>query len=318
MDIHSHFLARLRWYLYRFIVLLLLVTIVLVVYVYYPVMNFSESEFISRKGSLQTVKITRQWQEHHSLYTEAVLIASTGLSVEILLRRPENQNAAAPVVVLLGGAGTGRSACRLITTYSKLICASINYPYHGKKKPAGIEYLLQLHAMQAAIQDTPAAILLLLDYLARDADVDTGHIELVGVSLGAFLVSIPAVLDERVRRVWLVQGAAEPVNVIRHNYLNEFKPEFMGNIAAQLLGWSLGSHYIDPQKWIGRFSPRPVVIINSEKDEALPRSSVIQLHAAAKQPKEIIWTSSEHIRPTRQDIIDQLSEIVIKRIEQSD
>ena len=301
-----------RW----LVILLLIVILALSGYVYLPVLTFNENDYLARKGSLQKVNITRHWQQNRSLYTEAKLLSTTGLSVEILVRKPVKINETLPVVILLGGTGTGRNACGLITITPRVICASINYPYQGQQKIRGIDYLYNLRDIQQAVQDTPSVVLILLDYLLNDSHADNKQIELIGVSFGAYLVSIPAVLDKRVTRVWIVQGSAEPIKVIRHNYTSDLKPGFVSKMVAHLLGWSLGAHDVDPEKWVSRISPRPVVFINSEKDEALPHSSVIKLHAAAQQPTEVIWATGEHIKPTRQDVIEQLSNIVIRRIEQ--
>jgi hypothetical protein len=308
----SILLISIKW----LVILLLIIIMAFTVYVYSPVMTFNDDDYLTRKGSLQNINITRHWQQNRSLYTEAKLLSSTGLTVEVLVRKPVENSETLPVVILLGGTGTGRNACGLISITPRVICASINYPYHGQHKIRGIDYLYNLRDIQHAIQDTPSVVLLLLDYLLRDSRADAKRVELIGVSFGAYLVSIPAVLDKRVTRVWIVQGSAEPVKVIRHNYTSEIKPEFVSKMVAHLLGWSLGTHNVDPQKWVGRLSPRPVVFINSKKDEALPHSSVIKLHAAAQQPSEVIWATGKHIKPTRQDVIEQLSNIVIRRIEQ--
>lgn len=301
----------LRW----LIVLLLTGILALAMYMYLPVITSDETGYLIRKGSLHKVNITHQWQQNRSLYTEAELVSSTGLTVEVLVRKPVNHTGPLPVVILLGGTGTGRNACGMITTTPRVICASINYPYHGKQRIRGIEYIYNLHDIQRAIKNTPSVVLLLLDYLLGDPAADHKKIEMIGVSFGAYLVSIPAVLDERVSRVWLVQGSAEPVKVIRHNYTSELKPAFISNMVAHLLGWSLGTQHVDPEKWVGRIAPRPVIFVNSEKDEALPHDAVARLHKAAQSPSEVIWTGGKHIKPTRQDVIEQLSNIVIRRIE---
>jgi dienelactone hydrolase len=60
------------------------------------------------------------------------------------------------------------------------------------------------------------AILLAVDYLLEQPYIDANRLELAGVSLGAFLVSPAAVLDERIRRVWIVHGAGNPAQVIEY------------------------------------------------------------------------------------------------------
>jgi len=294
----------------------LLVLLLLMVYVYYPVLISPESGYLDRKGNISEIKISKHWLQNDSFYTELELSSDSGLLVEALIRKPAIYiKKSLPVVVLLGGTGTGRNACGLITSTPSVICVSINYPYHGDKKIKGVGYLYNLHDIQQAIKDTPPAVLLVLDYLLAQSISQAEQVELVGVSFGAYFVSIPTVLDKRVTRVWIVQGAAEPIKVIRHNFLKDLDSDIQKDIVAHLLGWSLGSQHVDPEKWVGRISPRPVIFLNSKHDESLPDTSVAALHRSAGQPSEIIWTGGKHVTPQRQDVIEQLGNIVLKRIE---
>ena len=61
------------------------------------------------------------------------------------------------------------------------------------------------------------------DYLLAQESADKQQVELVGISLGAFFVSIPAALDRRVTRTWLVHGAGEPEKVIAHKLKGRIK-----------------------------------------------------------------------------------------------
>jgi len=294
----------------------LLVLLMLVVYVYSPVLISPEGGYLARKGNISEIKISKHWLQNNSFYTELLLVSDSGLKVEALIRKPAVELIKPlPIVVLLGGTGTGRNACGLITATPNVICVSINYPYHGERKIKGISYLYNLRDIQQTVKDPPPAILLVLDYLLAQSNNQVEQVELVGVSFGAYFVSIPAVLNKRVTRVWIVQGAAEPIKVIRHNFLEDLNSDIQKDIVAHLLGWSLGSQHVDPEKWVGRVSPRPVIFLNSKHDESLPDTSVAALHRSAGQPSEIIWTSGKHITPQRQDVIEQLGNIVLKRIE---
>jgi hypothetical protein len=287
-------------------------------YVYAPVLRSPEDGYLARKGTLQTVRITQQWSDSMDSYAETTLLSDSGLAVQLLVRKPQVANGSLPVVVLLGGVRTGRDACKLIPAIGNVMCVSLNYPYHGKPRLAGMEILYNLREIQQAVKDTPPAVMLTLDYILSQPGIAARRVELVGISFGAFLASTPAVLDQRVTRLWLVQGAAEPIKVIQHNMKDAADSSAYKTVIATLGGYAIGSQHVDPARWVGRMSPRPVTFINTEQDEALPPASVALLHAAARQPNEVIWTKGTHVTPGRQDIIGLLSDIVIKRIEQAE
>ena len=61
-----------------------------------------------------------------------------------------------------------------------------------------------------------------------------------------------------------------------------------------------------PEKWIPRVSPRPVVMLNAEEDERIPRRSVDALWNAAKEPKQIVWLPGLHMQGNRPETLEQL------------
>jgi len=74
------------------------------------------------------------------------------------------------------------------------------------------------------------------------------------------------------------------------------------------------SHHLGPEQWVGRISPRPVIIINARQDPSFPASSIEALHKAANEPYEIIWTEGTHIMPGRVEIVESISSLVLERV----
>ncbi len=307
-------ISRLSIYLRRLVLWIFILIIFISIYIYYPVILSPENDYLDRKGTIRTVIKTKQWQNKASQYEELSLRSDSGLKVELLVRQPINKSGKLPVALLLGGVNTGHNACKLIPDLHNIICASLSYPGFTSGKYKEVEFFYRIHEVQQIIKDTPSALLLALDYLAAQPYIDQKHVELVGVSLGAFFVSVPASLDQRISRVWLVQGAAEPGEVIKHNFLKRINSDVLAMVFSKLTAYAIGSQHILPEEWVPRIAPRQVIIINAKNDEALPAASVKILHDAAKQPKEIIWTHGDHVTPGRKEIIQQLSDIVIKRI----
>jgi fermentation-respiration switch protein FrsA (DUF1100 family) len=55
---------------------------------------------------------------------------------------------------------------------------------------------------------------------------------------------------------------------------------------------------IDPVHWVGRISPRPVLMIAGDADRSVPPESARALHAAAREPKTVVWYHGGHAIPS--------------------
>ena len=51
---------------------------------------------------------------------------------------------------------------------------------------------------------------------------------------------------------------------------------------------------VDPAKWVGSISPRPLLFVNGTRDTVIPKASAEALINAAKQPKPVIWDDVGH------------------------
>lgn len=307
----SRFVSILGWLTGLFLLLILII----LAYVYVPVILDPAKDYLERKGTIESSIINKQWLAQDSLYSEITVNSNSGLRVKLLVRRPAQQQLKPlPVALLLGGIETGHKGCELIPRIKQVICASLSYPGYTPKRYAGVKFYYRIHDLQRAVKETPPAIGLATDYLMQQNYTDKAHLEYIGVSLGAFFISVPAVMDPRIARVWIVQGGAKPITIIKHNFLKHVDSERLGSVFSHLIGYAIGVQHIDPLKWVGKISPRKVIFVNSEHDEALPLSTVKALHQAALQPKEVIWAKGAHVTSSRKDVIAQLSDIVLSRI----
>ena len=53
----------------------------------------------------------------------------------------------------------------------------------------------------------------------------------------------------------------------------------------------------DPVYFIGRFSPRPLLMLSARRDELIPKFATEALFNAAGEPKELVWFNSGHVLP---------------------
>lgn len=293
-----------------------LLAVVVAVFGYWlvPVMDDPVADYGPADTRVERVVEERRWKAAAGHYRQVTLYSQSGIRVPVSVRRPAGAVEHMPVMILLGGQGTGRDACALIDVQPDLVCVALSYPYEGAADLHGLSALWNVREVQAAIVNTPPAVLMVIDYIANRSELNAGHIELVGVSLGAFLASVPAALDTRVRRLWLVHGAAMPARVLSHQLREDIPYPWLRDGLGQALSVLIAGPYLKPERWVGRVAPRPVVLINAREDEALPAPTIRRLHAAAAQPREIIWTEGGHVLPGREAVIRQLTELVVQRI----
>jgi len=215
-------------------------------------------------------------------------------------------------VVILGGHHTGRNAVRLLGDTRGTVVAALSYPFTGDPRPDALTFLRDIPKIRAAFLDTPPAIMLALDYLLKRHDVDTTHVEAVGVSLGAPFMCIAGALDPRFTRVWVLHGSGGSYAPLEQN-IRRSVPAPLSALAAGIANVILAGPRLAPEHWVTRIAPRPFMMVNAEGDERLPRSSVEELFRTALPPKEAIWMSGAHVHADTATV-RKLADIVLARV----
>jgi len=291
------------------------ITLSLAAYLFIPVLRDPSNSFIPRKGNLEHVAVTREWVTATSEFSDITLSSSSGLQVQLTINRPRGINTRRPLVILMGGYVSGRHAAELIQNTHGIVIAAISYPYHGPGSLNQIAYLRHVDFIRGAILDTPPAVLLALDYLAKQPYVASRHIELAGVSFGAFLASIPGALDTRFKRIWLIHGSGDPVTVFDHLYKNKIRFGPLRWLLTRSFATLIQASYLKPERWVGRISPRPVIVVHGRPDPYFPSESIQSLDHALRQPYQIIWLGEEHIGVRSPNLIQQIADLIYQSIE---
>lgn len=269
---------------------------------------------LDRRGSLAAAHDeTLELADSH--YVQVVrLRSSSGLTVSMTTKRHvADSGARLPLALLLGGRNTGQDAVRLLENTRGVMAVALSYPYAGDPKPKGVGVIRAIPEIRQAFFDTPAALMLALDDLLGRPDVDSGQVEAIGVSLGVPFVIIAGALDARVTRVWALHGSGGTFTPLEYS-LREIIPSAPARFLAAGVGTlAMSGPRITPERWVGRISPRPFIMINAADDERLPKEAVHSLFRAAKEPKELIRLPGPHVTSDAK-VLRPLVDMVMSRI----
>ncbi len=273
-----------------------------------------EPDFDARKGHLLEARETGEWRVPGGRILEIRLVSSSGLEVELALRVPEEPLPGRPLLIMLSGQETGRKAVEVIPDPRGVAVAALSYPFGTIPHRDGLALLFALPRIQHGILDTPPAVMLAADYLLARPDLRPGHVELAGISFGAYLAAIPAALDPRIERLWLIHGSGNPEGVIAAGLRKRIPNEALRHGVAWLLATAASAHHLSPENWVARVAPRPLIVVNATEDHSLPRDAVTRLHAALKQPFEVLWSPGDHVHPKRPETIAYITDLLFNRI----
>ncbi len=273
-------------------------------------------QFVERVSAVAAVETEPLRATADGFVSQAVrLHGENGLRVDLRVLRPEGNHAPLPLLVLVAGHRTGRDAVDLLGAPGPFVVAALDYPYDGPERPRGLrESLAAIPAARRALADTPAAVLLALEWLKAQPWVDASRIELLGVSLGSPFAAVAGTLSPQVRRVWLIHGGADLHEWLGHNLRPRIRPEFLRRPAARLAYLLAHGPSLEPGYWAPRIAPRPVIVIGAREDKRLPSELIERLHDAVAGPKELIWMEGGHV-DRRPEAVRQLLDIVRARLE---
>ncbi|MEJ2531730.1 MAG: hypothetical protein P8Y92_08030 [Halioglobus sp.] len=273
-----------------------------------------QPDFLARKGELVAAEVTSESPQPDGRLFEVSLRSSSGLAVELALRMPDQPLPHRPLLVLLGGQETGRAAAEIIPDTHGVVVAALSYPFGSVPHRDGLQLALALGRIQRGILDTPPAVLLALDYLLAHPDLAPERVELAGISFGAYLAAVPAALDQRVDRVWLIHGSGDPAAVLEAGLRKRISSQPLRQGVASLLAAAASAQHLSPERWVARITPRPLVVINATEDSALPPEAVQVLHRALVPPYEVLWTPGDHVHPKRPETILAITRLLFERI----
>jgi len=141
------------------------------------------------------------------------------------------------------------------------------------------------------VKDLEAAI----DYLYSCPEVDNSHLCLMGFSGGAVVSAYVAARDTRISKVILCACPAEFRDLTDQEWWRSQIDHFrrIGIIRDKgfpfsVDQWLKGFDYAAPFHWIAKIAPRPLLILQGEKDDLVEVSQTWRLYEKAREPKEMV------------------------------
>jgi fermentation-respiration switch protein FrsA (DUF1100 family) len=243
------------------------------------------------------------------------LRSSSGLTVAARIRVPE---AAGPDdrragAVLVGGVQTGWGATEVLPDSTGQVLIAMQYPEPFHEAASG-RWKGNATTFQRAAWDVPAMVMMLAHYLATRPEVDPRRIVLIGVSFGGFFSPAAAAADTTFRNVALMYTGADLRNLAQELASTNVEelPEAFVTLGSDMA--LLPFARLEPRLYVGRISPRPVLLVNGLDDKRIPRSSALALQRAARSPKDIVWLPTGHLVPEDTAMVVELVDTAFARL----
>lgn len=232
-----------------------------------------------------------------------------GERVPTFLTRPVKFEGKLPCIIFLHGIGQDKDFLDEITTpFNKngFAMTSFDQLNRGERRlPKDAGYLAQGQAFRRRAAATVIDTRRLVDYLQSRDDIDPQRIYLVGASYGAITGSTAAAFEPRLKAVVLIYGGADIDKLLSAPLIADNSRGLLGLLKP------IARFYLDvsdPARYVGKISPRPVLLQNGSRDQLVDPRAGKALQNACKEPKEITWYDSDHIGLDYEVVLQVLDE----------
>jgi dienelactone hydrolase len=213
-----------------------------------------------------------------------------GGSVNGLLFDPVTRSSLRPGIVLMHGMpGTARSVAglgQLLAQHGAVVVA-IDAPF-ARRGGSPVRFTPNDRAEQIQlIKDLQRAV----DVLRARPNVDDERIAYLGISYGGAMGALFAGVERRIKAAALVVGDGGLVS----HFTGPEDAGFMAGLpCATRTSWFRDMAPIEPIRFVAHASPTALLLQSGRSDNLVPVADAQALHAAASQPKTILWYAAGH------------------------
>ncbi len=227
----------------------------------------------------------------NGIETSAISFSSPdGGSVAGLLFDPVTRSSLRPGIVLMHGMpGTARSVAglgQLLAQHGAVVVA-IDAPF-ARRGGSPVRFTANDRAEQIQlIKDLQRAV----DVLRARPNVDDERIAYLGISYGGAMGALFAGVERRIKAAALVVGDGGLVS----HFTGPEDAGFMAGLpCATRTSWFRDMAPIEPIRFVAHASPTALLLQSGRSDNLVPVADAQALHAAASQPKTILWYAAGH------------------------
>jgi len=264
--------------------------------------------FLRQRADLAQVREERLEPDPFFENSRVVLRDAGNRELHCLVRAPRNPEERKPALLVIDGYEWGKKVVSLFesTTYAVLI--SFDWPDDDGHRYQGMNIGPFLAGIRGSLIRMVSMVPVVVDYLAQRPDVDPEKILIVGASLGVPIAVAGTAIDPRVRAAVLLYGGGDIAGLAEHSA----RPAVPQAWKRRVAGWWVGAALapIEPLKYVQHIAPRPVLMINGNSDESIPRECVLALYGKAGEPRELIWLETGHVAPEMRELVGRLEQIV--------
>lgn len=218
-----------------------------------------------------------------------------GRFVPAILSLPKEAEPPHPAVIFQHGLGGHKESEGMINHGTgELVKAgyaviSIDAAMHGERKTAlsrdkhEAVLINYPYVMREVFVQTVIDVRRAVDYLQERGDIDKDRIYYIGISMGSIQGVLATAVEKRISGLVTVVGGG---NFAECNPLYKAMPS-----KKDLLD------IMEPTNFVKEISPRPILMLNGEKDPLVPPACARALFEAAGEPKEQIFFDSGHSLP---------------------
>jgi uncharacterized protein len=213
-----------------------------------------------------------------------------GGSVTGMLFDPVTRSSLRPGIVLMHGMpGTARGMAglgQLLAQHGAVVIA-IDAPF-ARRGGSPVQFTSEDRAEQIQlVKDLQRAV----DVLRARVNVDEERIAYLGISYGGAMGALFAGIERRLTAAALVVGDGGLVS----HFTGPEDASFMAGLpCATRVSWFRDMAPIEPIRFIAQASPTALLLQSGRSDNLVPVADAQALHAAASQPKTVLWYQAGH------------------------
>ncbi|MCE7700139.1 MAG: acetylxylan esterase [Methanobacterium paludis] len=201
-----------------------------------------------------------------------------------------------PAVVLLAGSG-GHKDSDYVRIAADMMCTlgyatiSLDAQYHGDRarpERSGDFHIITNTTSRDAWVQTVIDLRRAVDFLQAQKEVDRSKIGYIGFSQGSLVGGVFIGVEPRIKCACLAVGGGGLIPWSK-------KLGFWQASAAKEL--QDNAAVCDPVYFIGRFAPKPLLMLSAKRDEMIPKAATMTLYNAAGGQKKLVWFSTGHVLP---------------------